>query len=301
MKKNYLFGHISQITSIILWTGAIVVTKIVTIGFSPFMIVPLQMSIGTIIIFFIFFVTRIKIYSKGVISGVLFGLIAPGLAFSFLMLASTKTDALSMIIFWSLLPLLTPIFGKIFLSERISPILYVGLTIALFGTYLLIYMRSSQGTSNTIGNVFAVCGVFCSIIGHIIGRGFNKKLSKPAEMALGQVLGATITSSFILLINVIIVDFNINELIYITDLLFMPAFIYLVIFGTVINFLLYNFALSKIEVAWVSFYSVFIPPLGAIFSFIILDEKLSHYDMFAISIIFLGSLIPPIHKFIFSK
>ena len=301
MKKNYLFGHISQITSIILWTGAIVVTKIVTIGFSPFMIVPLQMSIGTIIIFIIFIVTRIKIYSKGVISGVLFGLIAPGLAFSFLMLASTKTDALSMIIFWSLLPLLTPIFGKIFLSERISPILYVGLTIALFGTYLLIYMRSSQGTSNTIGNVFAVCGVFCSIIGHIIGRGFNKKLSKPAEMALGQVLGATITSSFILLTNVIIFDFNINELIDITDLLFMPAFIYLVIFGTVINFLLYNFALSKIEVAWVSFYSVFIPPLGAIFSFIILDVKLSHYDMVAISIRFVGSLIPPIHKFIFSK
>ncbi len=291
-------AHLSQITSIILWTGAIVVTKILTKEFSPFVVVPTQMLIGTILVLLIFFIFKLKVNLKSFISGVIFGLIAPGLAFSFFMYASTKTDAVSMIVFWSLLPLLTPFFGRIVLSEKTSPILYVGLVVAILGTYILIYMRTSQGSSDLIGNILALCGVGCSIIGHIIGRRFNKIHLKPLDMALGQIFGATITSSVILIINITFFGLETNSLLKLKELFFIPEFIYLVIFATSINFILYNFALSKIPVAWVSFYSVFIPPLGAIFSFFLLNEAINEYDSIAIIIIIVGGLIPSIQKLI---
>ena len=298
LSKTLLIAHFSQITSIILWTGAIVVTKIITKDYSPFLVVPMQMLIGALIVLLIFPFFRIKINSKSFLSGVIFGLIAPGLAFSFFMYASTKTDAVSMIVFWSLLPLLTPFFGRIILSEKTSPVLYVGLLVAILGTYTLIYMRTSQGSSNLMGNILALCGVSCSIIGHIIGRSFNKKHLKPLDMALGQIFGATITSSIILILNIIFFGLeNLNQF-KLKELIFLPEFIYLVIFATSINFILYNFALSKIPVAWVSFYSVFIPPIGAILSFFLLDEMITNYDSLAIIIIIIGGLIPSVHKLI---
>ena len=161
------------------------------------------MGIGTIIIYLFIILSNKEVDLKGFYSGIIFGLVAPGMAFSLFMLASTKTDAISIIVFWSLIPLLTPVFGKIFLSEKISPILYVGLSIALIGSFFLIQMRTSYGSSNIYGNFIALGGVFCSIIGHILGRVFNLKHSKPIDMALGQVFGATIASSFILFIYLI--------------------------------------------------------------------------------------------------
>ena len=297
MSIYYFLGHLSQIISINLWTVAIVVTKIITVEISPFIIVPLQMLLGTMLLFSYFIILRKPINLNSFYSGVIFGLIAPGMAFSFFMFASTKTDALSMIVFWSLLPLLTPIFGRIFLSESISPFLYFGLLIAVIGSYILISNRSLSGTSNLFGNLLAFCGVLCSITGHIIGRKFNKKHLKPEEMALGQVFGATITSTILLIINLFIFDLNMLNVSEIYNLTTMPVFIYLVVFATALNFLLYNFALSRIPVAWVSFYSIFIPPLGVIFSYFILNEIITKFDFYAIIIIFIGSTIPLLHKY----
>ena len=297
MNIYYFLGHLSQIISINLWTVAIVVTKIITVEISPFIIVPLQMLLGTMLLFSYFLILRKPINLNGFYSGVIFGLIAPGMAFSFFMFASTKTDALSMIVFWSLLPLLTPIFGRIFLSESISPFLYFGLLIAVIGSYILISNRSLSGTSNLFGNLLAFCGVLCSITGHIIGRKFNKKHLKPEEMALGQVFGATITSTILLIINLFIFDLNMLNVSEIYNLTTMPVFIYLVVFATALNFLLYNFALSRIPVAWVSFYSIFIPPLGVIFSYFILNEIITKFDFYAIIIIFIGSTIPLLNKY----
>ena len=297
MSIYYFLGHLSQIISINLWTVAIVVTKIITVEISPFIIVPLQMLLGTLLLFSYFIILRKPINLNSFYSGVIFGLIAPGMAFSFFMFASTKTDALSMIVFWSLLPLLTPIFGRIFLSESISPFLYFGLLIAVIGSYILISNRSLSGTSNLFGNLLAFCGVLCSITGHIIGRKFNKKHLKPEEMALGQVFGATITSTILLIINLFIFDLNMLNVSEIYNLTTMPVFIYLVVFATALNFLLYNFALSRIPVAWVSFYSIFIPPLGVIFSYFILNEIITKFDFYAIIVIFIGSIIPLLHKY----
>ena len=297
MSIYYFLGHLSQIISINLWTVAIVVTKIITVEISSFIIVPLQMLLGTILLFSYFIILRKPINLNSFYSGIIFGLIAPGMAFSFFMFASTKTDALSMIVFWSLLPLLTPIFGRIFLSESISPFLYFGLLIAVIGSYILISNRSLSGTSNLFGNLLAFCGVLCSITGHIIGRNFNKKHLKPEETALGQVFGATITSTILLIINLFIFDLNMLNVSEIYNLTTMPVFIYLVVFATALNFLLYNFALSRIPVAWVSFYSIFIPPLGVIFSYFILNEIITKFDFYAIIIIFIGSTIPLLHKY----
>ena len=76
-----------------LWTGALVVSKILTKDNSPFLIVPLQMGIGTIIIYLFIISSNKEVDLKGFYSGIIFGLVAPGMAFSLFMLASTKTDA----------------------------------------------------------------------------------------------------------------------------------------------------------------------------------------------------------------
>ena len=76
------------------------------------------------------------------------------------------------------------------------------------------------------------------------------------------------------------------------DLVTFPTFLYLVVFATVINFPLYNLALSKIPVAWVSLYTVFVPPIGALFSYYFLNEPISQQDIIAIFIILSGVFGP---------
>ena len=56
-----------------------------------------------------------------------------------------------------------------------------------------------------------------------IGRKFNKKHLKPEEMALGQVFGATITSTILLIINLFIFDLNMLNVSEIYNLTTMPV------------------------------------------------------------------------------
>jgi drug/metabolite transporter (DMT)-like permease len=144
--------------------------------------------------------------------------------------------------------------------------------------------------------MIAAAGVFCSLCGHILGRGLNRKYLKPLDMALGQIAGAAIVSSLMGFGYFLYVDFEESIFDLMGDLITFPIFLYLVIFATVINFPLYNFALSKIPVAWVSLYAVFVAPIGALFSNYFLNEPISQKDIIAIFIILSGVLIPSIHK-----
>ena len=51
LDKNTLVGHVSQILSIIFWTGGLVAMKPVSTFAPPLLVVPAQMILGTIILF----------------------------------------------------------------------------------------------------------------------------------------------------------------------------------------------------------------------------------------------------------
>ncbi len=51
LDKNSLVGHVSQLLSIILWTGGLVAMKPVSTFAPPLLVVPAQMILGTIILF----------------------------------------------------------------------------------------------------------------------------------------------------------------------------------------------------------------------------------------------------------
>ena len=296
LDKNPLVGHVAQILSIILWTGGLVAMKPASTFAPPLLVVPAQMILGTIILFIFVLLIQWKINYSSFVAGIGFGALAPGLAFTLNMIAATKTDILTITILWGLIPLLSPLLGRLFLSEPIVPSLYLGACVAVLGTFWLVTMRTSTGVSSLLGNMIAAAGVFCSLCGHILGRGLNRKYLKPLDMALGQIAGAAIVSSLMGFGYFLYVAFEESIFDLMGDLITFPIFLYLVIFATVINFPLYNFALSKIPVAWVSLYAVFVAPIGALFSNYFLNEPISQKDIIAIFIILSGVLIPSIHK-----
>ena len=130
LDKNTLVGHVSQILSIIFWTGGLVAMKPASTFAHPLIVVPAQMILGTIILFIIGLLFQRKCNYSSFFAGIGFGALAPGLAFTLNMIAATKTDILTITILWGLIPLLSPLLGRLFLSEPILS--YPTLTESIF-------------------------------------------------------------------------------------------------------------------------------------------------------------------------
>jgi drug/metabolite transporter (DMT)-like permease len=287
-----LAGHLGQIVSVSVFSVGIMVQKDLAARYAAADIVLVQFAISAILMW-------IACWALGylprrwsdALPGILWGMLTPGLVFLFATEGAVRTDGVSVALIWGLIPLLSPIAGRIVLGERFHWSLPLGATIGFCGVLGLTLNRQSIGAGDALGNLLVVAGVMAVVLGQLIGRRLNTRGAPWFRMATLQITGAMLISLFY-----VGLDGNWAPTIVAYDWHTIVSMAYLVFGMTIVNFIGYNLALSRIQIAWISLYSSLSPAIGTMTAVILLAALVRPSDVFGIALIIGGVALPHLFR-----
>ena len=280
-------GHLAQIASVSSFSTGIMVQKALTERYPAADVVAQQFLAAALLMWAIcWFLGYLPKRLPQALPGILWGCLTPGLVFLFASAGAERTDGVSVALIWGVLPLMGPFLGLLLLGERFHWSLPAGASIAFAGLVVLTLDRQAMGSGDGLGNLLVLAGVVSAAAGQIIGRRLNTSGAPWFRMATLQITGAALIST------VVAMSDGSVTLVRVDDFAAHGALAYLVFAMTMVNFIGYNLALSRIAVAWISFYSSLSPALGTLTAAVLLAELVRPLDALGISIIVGGIAVP---------
>lgn len=274
-----MFNHFVAILSVISISTAPIFMQKVSYDLSPATITFIRSLISSAILAMIFFTKKNHIsfpkkeYKLIVIMGLI--LIAiPSILFNY-GLNIIQATAASFI--ESTDPIITIIMASLILKEKIKFKHFIGIIFGIIGTLGIAsngFSTNVINNSNLVGVIFVILGATCTAFSNIIGKILLKKISS-FELVFWSLL-----ISFIILIPVQL--YNINEMF----ILIKSKYLILYMLGlgsvsTALGFYLYFYALSKLTVSHMAFYSYLVPAMVVVQSYLFLDKNINWGMIFA--------------------
>ena len=280
-------GHLAQITSVAAFGIGVMVQKDLATRYPPADILMLQFAASAGLMWIICWIMGYlpKRLSEAV-PGFLWGFMAPGMVFLFSSHGAARTDGVSVALIWGLLPLVGPITGRLLLGERFHWSLPFGAVMAFSGLVVLTLDRQAIGVGDPIGNLLVLAAVLTAASGQIIGRRLNTRGAPWFRLATLQVTGGM---AFVTIFASLDGDWALPAA---DDGAAFIAYAYLVLGMTMVAFVGYNLALSRIQVAWVAFYSSLQPVIGTLAAAVLLAALVRPLDIAGLAIIVTGVAIP---------
>ena len=182
-------------------------------------------------------------------------------------------------------PLFITLFSVMLLhNARLTKWMIVGLVIGFTGIVLIFYdyLHQIQGKSFAFGITLA----FLSVLAWTFGTVYSSRQKPPVDIlfsvGLQMLIAGTIT---------LIVCFATGKYINIADAgnASLYALIYLIVFGSVVAYSAYVFAISKLSPGFVSIYAYINPIVAVFFGWLLLHENLNS-GMLLGSIVTLGGV-----------
>lgn len=219
------------------------------------------------------------------------GMMAPGLVFALGIAGAARTDGVSMALIWGVLPLLGPVLARVILGEPLHWTFPAGGVIGLGGLALMLSGRVADGSADWAGNLLVLASVCCAGFSSVIARFVNRGRNTWFTAATLQLTGATLTGVLIVLATG-----------------WMPpgaaspgslaALAYLVLVMTLLNYVAFNFALSRLAVSWVGLSAATAPVAGLAFAWLLADAALGPRDLAAAAVIIAGVALPHLWRLV---
>jgi drug/metabolite transporter (DMT)-like permease len=177
-------------------------------------------------------------------------------------------------------PVFVAVLAAVFLGEQITWQKVVGLLLGVAGVALIVAHRMSAGTESPIGIAFSVGALVSIVAGTIL----FKILEPRGSLLVGN--GIQNMSGGLALLPFALVFSNTADVIP-SGRLFL-ALGYLVVFGSIIAFVLWFRLLTTIGATAASAYHFLMPPLGMLFGWMILGEHIAAFDLLGVLPVALG-------------
>lgn len=218
-----------------------------------------------------------------IILGLLLYAITQGAVF----VALAYLPAVTVNLLWSFSSVLVAIFGTIWLSERTSPIQWIGIILAIFGAFLYFHPIDID-KDQSIGIFVAILGILANAVASILGRDINRSGHYHPLIVTVASMGA---GSIILLVAGII-----SEGLPIISLQGWGIILWLALVNTAFAFTLWNHTLRTLSAVESSIINgtmlIWIPILAIIF----LDETIAAKEIIGLVITGIGTLIVQLRK-----
>lgn len=195
MKKNRLSAYIDLLLVSMIWGFATPVIKFTMRGIEPAAFLTYRFFISSIVAFIILIPTfkhhwkRLKNNASKIF---LYSIFATTIALGLLFLGLEKTTVLDAVLITAVAPLVTAVFGRIFLKEKITKKEKLGISIAFFGTLITVLEPVFKGESSAIqieGNIL--------VIGYLLTNAYSAVLAK--KLTRKKITGKTLSNlSFII-------------------------------------------------------------------------------------------------------
>lgn len=182
----------------------------------------------------------------------------------------SKTTVVETAIIGSLQPMFVAVAGALFLKELLTRNKLFGIILAIAGTLIAVVnpiITNGLDNSNLSGNIFVLLGIFFWIFFVILSKKWESVRLRPFHI--------TSISFFTGLIGFFLLSiFTVGiEQATTIPLKALPAILYMAIFGSLLAFTFYEYALTKIEASQVEIFSYISPLWSVIIAIIWLKEK----------------------------
>lgn len=215
----------------------------------------------------------------------LWGMMAPGLVLGFGIAGAARTDAISMALLWGLFPLLGPLLARLILREPLHWTFPLGALLGLGGLSVMLAGRAASGSTDWTGNALIMAAVLCSSLSSVLARYLNRGRDTWFQAATLQLSGSLLT-------GIIIVALTGWHPPALAEAGTVTSLAYLVVFMTIINYLAFNFSLSRLPVAWAGLISSVAPVVGVFMAWLLLEATVGWRDLLATGVIIAGVALP---------
>lgn len=278
--------YLGIVVAMIFWSLSFLWYKDVYHFLTPFITILFRLTISSAILFFVSFVTGQlqKVKKKDLIMFFFLALSEPFLYFigeSLGILYVTPTTAAVMV---SLIPLFVPIFAYFILKEQIIKKNIVGIFVSFVGVLLVIFNKDFQLTASPKGLMLMSIAVVGAVMYSVILRKLASDYNPITLISWQNAIGAVLFIPMVLIFerpHLKTVDF--------TSGMWIPL-LNLSIFASSVAFLLYTYGVQKLGAFKANIFTNAIPVFTAIFSYYLMDEKLSLQNIWGIVLV-VGGLI----------
>ncbi len=281
-------GHVAMASSVGIYAIGIVLQKQLALTLPFALIAFWQFSISAAVLWALSLsISRqLGLKTTHLIAGLVWGVIAPGASLMINMVGARTTDGVTMMMIWGLLPLVAPLIGPLFIGERFRPIIVFSAVLAISGVWVGVGDRTALGWSTAGGPPLVATAVLMAGCGLVLGRWLNRGDVSWHRFAALQITGAALVALPVCALGP---GLSPEPL---ANSGALETLAYLVIGMTVLNFLVFNFALARIPATWASIYTAFNAPFGAIAALLILGDVLRTKDVMMILIVTFSVALP---------
>ena len=279
-------GLTAALLSVLIWQAGLIVQKALAAGTNAGSLMLVQVGCAAVLMWAVLIVRRsLPPPGRRTVLNLAWGMMAPGLVFALGIAGAARTDGVSMALIWGILPLLGPFLARLILGEPLHWTFPAGGALGLAGLALMLSDRVAAGSSDWAGNLLVLASVCCSSLSSVIARFVNRGRNTWFASATLQLSGATLTGVLV----VLAMGWDPPEVASAGNLL---ALAYLVLFMTILNYVAFNFALSRLAVSWVGLSAATAPVVGLAMAWLLIGAEVGPRDLAAAAVIIAGVALP---------
>lgn len=279
-------GHILALFTVFVWGTTFIATKLLLATFQPVDILLYRFFIGYLMLWIIH---PHKLKSYGIKDELMFLLAgASGVSVYFLCenFALTYTYASNVSILVAIAPFFTGIMAQLFTKEKVHSAFYIGFFLSITGIIIVSFNGSLQLNLNPKGDILALLAAVCWAFYSIAVVYLNKK--KRSSVAITRRIFFYGLLTMIPALYVCDYRFHVEPLLVPQSLLLL---FYLGIVASGLCYITWNKAMSCLGAIKTSVYIYLVPVVTLIFSYFVLDEKLTIVSLMGCLLILLGLVL----------
>lgn len=274
----------------LIWSFSFIWTRMAILSFPPVTLITLRLLFASLLLFFFSYFTgkSQKIKKNDLKWFILLAFFEPYMYYMGETYGLTLVDATTTSVIISTIPLFAPMLAFIILREKISLSNMTGIVISLAGVFMVVYQPQHGFSANPFGIILLFLAVFSAICYTTVLR----KISTEYNI-LNVILYQSIFGLCFFLPTFFVVDLPKVSTLHLS-LKSIIAFFLLVIFASVIAFVLFAWVVRKIGVSRTNVFINLIPVFTALFSFLLLDENINFIQWCGILIVVGGLFVSQI-------
>jgi drug/metabolite transporter (DMT)-like permease len=271
----------------IFWAFSFIWFKVANKSFPPVTIVFLRLTASVVLLTIYLVLAKgfMKIRKGDLKLFLMLAIFEPFLYFLGESFGLTYVSATVCSVMISTIPVFATIGAWLIFKEKLRPVNYAGIILSFIGVLVFLLNRNGSLAYNFKGIALLLFAVLSAVGYNLVLSRLVGKYSPVYIVNVQNIIGATLFLPLFL-----IADFKTFIHGSYTPVMFLPV-IALAAFASCSAFILFAFAVSKIGILKANVFTNFIPLFTALFSFILMGDKLTFQNILGMTVVITGILM----------
>lgn len=288
--KNQTKAYIAYAFICIIWGTTYLAIRVAVLHYPPFLMAGLRQLISGVVMIAIALLINKKadLSKKNLLQQSMIGFLLITLGNGFVTWAEQYVQSGVAALICSTMPISTVLINIMLGKERLNFIIVLGMLMGFAGVALIFQDNMGQQAHNGQLYIIGIVALFIATFSWASGSILNKRNSNSSNGLFNAGFQILVGGSLMLCISPF--TDNYTHLVWWNEEGLM-AFAYLIVFGSILAYAAYMYALKMLPVGFVTSYAYINPLVAVLLGSIMLHEPLNIYTFFAFVLIIAGIII----------